>query len=66
MTEVRFPRAVYTWMDGWEVEIHLRCHFCFRFIIKRVKMEQIYIRKYVGCAGCYNGVEVTIDPELTF
>ena len=66
MIEVRFPRAIFTWMDGWEVEVHMRCHFCFRFIIKKVKMSQIYIHKYVGCRECHNGVDVPVEPDVTF
>lgn len=66
MIEVHFPRATYTWMSDWEVEIHLRCHVCFRFVIKCVKMEQIYVHKYVGCIDCNNGIDVMIIPEVTF
>ena len=62
MIDVRFPRAIFTWMDGWEVEIHMQCHF----IIKKVKMSQIYIHKYVGCIECHNGVDVPVEPDVTF
>jgi len=66
MIKVRFARAIFTWMEGWEVEVHLTCSFCNRFTIKKVLMEQIYIHKYIGCTKCKNGIDTLVEPDITF